>query len=174
MTFTPPFRKLALTAHITASVGWLGAVAAFVALAVMGLASMDSTSVRGAYLAMATVASYVIVPLCLAALATGLSLALGTKWGLFRHYWVMVKLAVTALSTLVLLLHMHPITALAEAAAEGPLEAGELQGFRVQLVANAAAALMALLLNLTLSVYKPRGLTPYGQRKRREELGAEV
>jgi hypothetical protein len=37
MAMTPRLRKFALTAHVTSSVGWLGAVAAFLALAVAGL-----------------------------------------------------------------------------------------------------------------------------------------
>ena len=49
------------------------------------------------------------------------------------------------------------------------LASGELAGLRIQLVANAAAALVALLVAATLSVYKPRGLTKYGLRKQRVE-----
>jgi len=72
MTMTHPIRKLALTAHITFSVGWLGAVAGFLALAVHGLTIQDAQLVRGFYLAMGVIGWYVIVPLCLASLATGL------------------------------------------------------------------------------------------------------
>jgi hypothetical protein len=81
----PPLRKLALTAHVTVSVGWLGAAAAFLALAIAALASGGVETVRGAYVAMEVVGWYVIVPLCLAALVTGLVVSLGTPWGLFRH-----------------------------------------------------------------------------------------
>lgn len=49
---TPRLRKFALTAHITSSIGWLGAIAAFLALAVAGLTSQDEQAVRAAYLAM--------------------------------------------------------------------------------------------------------------------------
>ena len=52
MTMTPRLRKFALTAHVTCSVGWLGAVAGFLALAVAGLTSQDAQMVRAAYLAM--------------------------------------------------------------------------------------------------------------------------
>jgi hypothetical protein len=37
MTMAPGLRKFVLTAHVTSSVGWLGAVAGFLALAVAGL-----------------------------------------------------------------------------------------------------------------------------------------
>ena len=69
---SPDVRKLALTAHITASVGWLGAVAAFLALAVVGVTSEDAQVVRSAYIAMGLTGSFVIVPLSFVSLLTGL------------------------------------------------------------------------------------------------------
>jgi len=52
MTMTPSVRKFSLTAHVASSVGWLGAVAGFLALAVAGLTSHDAQMVCAAYLAM--------------------------------------------------------------------------------------------------------------------------
>jgi hypothetical protein len=60
-TMTPSLRKLVLTAHITFSVGWIGAVAAFLALAIAGLTSHDVQMVRAASLAMELTARFVIV-----------------------------------------------------------------------------------------------------------------
>lgn len=68
MTMTPRLRKLALTAHITFSVGWLGAVAGFLALSIAGLTSHDAEVVRGAYLSMNLIGLYIIVPMSFAAL----------------------------------------------------------------------------------------------------------
>src|SRR6266851_4438743 len=96
---TPPLRKLSLTAHITFSVGWLGAVAGFLALSVAGLTSRDAEVVRGAYVAMDLTGRFVIVPMSLAALATGLVHALRTEWGVFRYYWVLLKLGMTMVAT---------------------------------------------------------------------------
>ncbi len=171
---TPRLRDLALTAHITSSVGWLGAVACFLALAVAGLTSRDPQMVRAAYLAMELTGWFVIVPLSLASPLTGLVQALGTPWGLFRHYWVLVKFLMTIPCTVVLLLHMYPTARLAAAPAETTLSA-DLGGLQVQLVADAGAALVVLLVATTLAVYKPRGLTPYGVRKQpdRGEPGSE-
>ncbi len=171
MTMTPSLRKFALTAHVTSSVGWLGAVAAFLALAVAGLTSPDAQRVRAAYLAMELTAWCVIVPLSLAAPLTGLVQSLGTTWGLFRHYWIVAKLVITIPATLILLLHMQPIGRLAGAAAATTLASADLRGLRIQLVANAAAALLVLLAATALSIYKPWGLTRYGRHKLREEQG---
>lgn len=167
----PRLRKLTLTAHITASLSWLGAVAAFLALAVTGLTSASPETVRGSYLAMAVVGWSVIVPLAVASLLTGVVQSLGTVWGLVRHYWVIAKLLITVLATLLLLVHMQPVGHLADAAARAALAGGELQGMRIQLIADAAAALLVLLAAAALSVFKPRGMTRYGRRRQREPNG---
>ena len=159
----PPVRKFALTAHVTASVGWLGSVAAFLVLAIAGLRSGDEDTVRASYLAMNLLGWYIIVPLCLASLATGLVQALGTPWGLLRHYWVVIKLLITVLSTIILLVHMRPITHMAEVAADSMLVSTDMRRLRVQLVVDAAAAVITLLVATTLSVYKPKGVTRFGR-----------
>src|SRR5262245_37648232 len=165
MIMTARLRQLALTAHVTSSVGWLGAVAGFLALAVAGLTTQDAARVRAAYLAMEVITWSVIVPFCLATLLTGLVSSLGTAWGLFRHYWVVAKLLLTLVATVIVLLHTQPIGRVAAAAAETTLGIADLRQVRIQLVADAGAALLVLLVNTALGVYKPRGMTRYGWRK---------
>jgi len=172
MTVTPGLRKFALTTHITSSVGWFGAVGAFLALAITGLNSQDTQIVRAAYLAMHLTTWFVIVPLNLAALVTGIFQSLTTTWGLFRHYWVVTKFLLTVLATIILLVHTQPIDRVAAAAAKTTLTTADLRQVRIQLVGDACAALFVLLVTTTLSVYKPWGLTSYGLRKR-NELTAE-
>jgi hypothetical protein len=166
MTMTPRLRKLALTAHVTSSVGWLGAVAGFLALAVAGLASQDAQTVRGVYLAMELTGWFVLVPLALASLLTGLLQSLGTTWGLFRHYWVLFKLLINVFATIVLLLYMQTLGSLADVAAATTSPGADLGVLRSPSPAlHAGAALLLLLVATTLAVYKPRGMTRYGQRK---------
>lgn len=163
----PPVRKLALTAHVTSSVGWLGAVVTFGALSVTVLVNDDEQVVRGAYLAMESTGWYVLVPLSLASLATGLVQSLGTPWGLFKHYWVLVKLLINVVATVVLLLYMQTLGHLA-GLARAPLPGGDLGGLRSPSpLVHAGAALVLLLVATVLSVYKPRGMTRYGQRRQR-------
>jgi hypothetical protein len=169
MTMTPGLRKLALTAHVTSSVGWLGAVAGFLALAVAGLASEDAQTVRAAYLAMEATGWFVLVPLSLASLLTGIVQSLGTTWGLFRHYWILAKLLINVFATIVLLLFMQTLSSLAGVAGETTLSSDDLDGLRdPSPVLHAGAALLLLLAATTLAVYKPRGMTRYGQRKQHE------
>lgn len=173
MKMTPGFRKIALTAHVTCSVGWLGAVASFLILSVAGLTSRDAEVVRGAYLAMNVIGQYIIVPLSFAALLTGLLQSLGTDWGLFRYYWVVAKLVLTLGATFLLLLHQF--TAVAGAARRvSAAPAGtvpEIGGLGGQLVFDAGLAVLVLIGITALSVFKPWGRTPYGQRQLQEERG---
>ena len=169
---TPGLRKFALTTHVTSSVGWIGAVGAFLALAVAGLGSQDAQIVRAAYLAMHLTTWFVIVPLSLAALLTGIVQSLGTSWGLFRHYWIVTKLLLTFLATIILLIHTQPIDRVAAVASQTTLGFGDLRQVRIQLVGDVCAALFVLLVTTTLSVYKPWGMTSYGLRKQNEETAA--
>jgi len=161
---TPRLRKLALIAHVVSSVGWLGAVGAFLALSIAGLISDGDQPVRAAYLAMDMIGWFVIVPSSFASLLTGLIQSSGTEWGLFRHYWVLIKLVLNVLASTVLLIHMQPIGHVASVAATTSLSSTDLHGLRIQLVADAAAALVVLLVATALSVVKPRGVTRYGRR----------
>lgn len=174
MTMTPRLSKFALTVHITSSVGWFGAVAGFLVLSIAGLASQNAEVVHGAYLSMNLIGLYIIVPLSLAALTTGLVQALGTEWGLLRHYWVLVKLMLTVGAATLLMLHQFKAVAAAarrvSEAAPGTMPQIGSRG--TQLVGDAGLALLALLVIATLSVFKPWGRTRYGMRKRQERRGA--
>jgi hypothetical protein len=169
MLMTPGLRKFALTAHVTSSVGLLGSIAAFLVLAIAGLTGQDAQIVRAAYLAMDLIAPFVIVPLAFASLLTGFIQSLGTAWGLFRHYWVLAKLLLTVFATSVLLAKMELISYAASLAAEPILSRADLRTAGVELALHAAGGLLVLLVPAVLSIYKPRGLTPYGRRRQREQ-----
>jgi hypothetical protein len=165
MIMGPRLRKFVLVAHVASSVGSLGAVAVFLVLAVVGLASRDGETVRAVYIANALIAWFVILPLIVASLLIGLVQSLGTPWGLIRHYWVLVKLALTVITVVVLLLQMGGIGKVAAVAAETSLLGADLVGLRNSLWVHAAGGLAVLLTTTVLSIYKPRGLTPYGWRR---------
>lgn len=170
MIMMPRVRKFALTAHVLSSVGWFGAVAVFFALAIIGLTSQDAQTARGAYLVMELAARFVLVPLAFASLLTGIVQALGTTWGLFRHYWILFKLLINVVATIVLLLYLQTLSYLADVAADPTLPSDDLSGLRNSSPAlHAALALLLLLVATVLAVYKPRGMTGYGRRTRHEQ-----
>lgn len=162
MTMLPRLSKLVLTSHITFSVGWLGSIAVFLALAIAGVISKDSQLARAAYVAMELSAWFVIVPLCFASLLTGLIQSLGTKWGLFKYYWIIVKLFLTIVATIFLLLHMQPISYLAGIAADTSFSNTQEFGLRIQIITQAGAGILVLLAATTISVYKPWGKIQLG------------
>ena len=169
MAMTPRGRKLALTVHVTSSVGWLGAVAAFLALAIAGLASDDGVTTRAVYIAMEATGWFVLVPLALASLLSGVVQSLGTKWGLFRHYWVVVKLVINVVASVILVMYMDTLSGLADRASAAAASGDHLRGpSSPSPVLHAGGALLLLLGAATLAVYKPKGLTRYGWRKQRE------
>ena len=168
MTMTSSLRKFALAAHIALAVGWIGAVAGYIALDVAAATSQDAQTLRAAYLAMELIAWYVIVPLALASLLTGLAMSLGTKWGLFRHYWVLISLLLTIIATVVLLVETQTISYFADIAADPTTSSDDLRALGSTLV-HSVGGTVVLLVILVLNVYKPRGMTRYGWRKQQEE-----
>ena len=162
MALAPALRRFTFTTHVTSSVGWIGAVLVFLALAVIGLTSQDERTVRGAYLVMAPAAWFVLVPLAHASLLSGIALSLGTPWGLFRHYWVVVKLGITLFSTVILMVYMGTFRQMAGVAADPVVELGLVRNPSPMI--HAILALILLLMATVLGVYKPFGATPYGSR----------
>lgn len=124
---------------------------------------------RAAYLGMEPTTWFVIIPLASLSLLSGIVSSLGTRWGLFRYYWVLMKLLITMLATIVLLIHTQPIDLLAEVAAKPTAWGADLHNSQLNMVVAAGAALVVLLVLTALSVYKPPGMTAFGWRKLREQ-----
>jgi hypothetical protein len=160
-------RRFTFTTHITSSVGWMGAVVAFLAVAIIGLTSPDERTVRGAYLVMAPAAWFVLVPLAHTSLLSGIALSLGTAWGLFRHYWVVLKLLITVFATVILVIYMGTFREMAGIAADPVMDIDRVRD--ASPTVHAILALILLLMATVLGVYKPLGVTPYG-RRRQDEL----
>ena len=163
---TPRLRRFALTAHVTFSVGWLGTAASFLALAIAALTSGDMETIRGSYLAMELTGWYVVVPFCLASLITGLVLSFGTPWGLFRHYWVLLKFLITIISVLILFGFTQTLGSLGDLAANATLSMDQLRNLSQSPALHSGGGLLVLLVATILAVYKPWGLTRYGRLKR--------
>jgi hypothetical protein len=168
MTMGPGPRKFTLAVHLTVSVGWIGAVAAYMSLDVAAATGQDAQRLRTAYLAMEQIARNVIVPLAFASLVTGIVVSLGTKWGLFRHYWVLISLLLTLFATVVLLRETGVISAYAEVAANPAASGSELQALPSTLL-HSIGGTVVLLVILVLNVYKPRGMTGYGRRREEQQ-----
>ena len=168
MRMSPSLRKLTLSTHVVASVGWIGALAVFLAHAIASVASGDVLLVRAACIAMGVSAWFVIFPLSVVSLTTGIVQALGTAWGLIRHYWVLFKLLLTVVATAVLLLKLAPIRYLEDAAKQlTALDPSTLE-VRISLLLHAVGGLVFLLVAMVLAIYKPAGVTGFGKLARQD------
>ena len=167
MIFRPKIRKLVLAVHLTFSVGWIGTVIAYLAFGIAAVTNPgDVRLVRSAWTGMDLIGWWVIVPLASGSLVTGLVLALGTKWGLFRYYWVAISFALTVFGTLVLIFHMPTVSSTAASAQR--LEGKALETLGGDLF-HPAVGLVVLLVVQVLNIFKPPGLTRYGWRRQQAE-----
>lgn len=166
MIMKPGLRKLVLSVHLTCSIGWIGTVVAYLALGITAANDSEEATIRGAWMAMELIGWYVIVPLAVASFLTGLVMALGTKWGLFRHYWVSISFFLTLFATVVLILHMPTVSSTADVARTADVKVLESLGGDLH---HPAIGLVILLVVQVLNLYKPQGLTRYGLRKQQEQ-----
>ena len=168
MLLPPRARRLLLTVHLALAVGWVGAVLAYLPLDLTVATSADPASVRSAFAGMDLIARTVLAPLAIASFVTGVLLGLGSPWGLFRHYWVLISLLLTGLATVVLLVETQTIRAAARLATDPATPDGAVLALNSTLP-HSVGGLAVLLVVLVLNMYKPRGLTRYGWRKQQEE-----
>lgn len=175
MTVPARMRKAGLTLHVASSVGWLGAVLVYLGLGVAAVTSDDTALVSAVYLAMNWAGWNVLVPLAVATLLTGLTQSFISSWGLWRHYWVIIKLALTAVATAVLLLYTQTLATFAEVAGRDFLSAADLSLLRSpSVVVHSTGALVILAVTTVLAIYKPAGLTRRGQRQRHQVQRARL
>jgi hypothetical protein len=158
-------RKLLLTLHTTVTGAWIGSVAAYLALVIAAMASDSNRGLASTWSTLKFLGWYVIVPAAAASLLSGLTIALTTPWGLFKHRWVVASLALTTIAFLVLLGHMPTVNQFASQAATAEMGSGQAlrQGLKGELL-HAGVGLLILLTVQALNVYKPVGLTSFGQR----------
>lgn len=159
----PPVRRLVLVLHVAVSVGAIGIYLGLLSLAVAGLTTQDRATLQAAYVSMGIVAEFLIIPVSLAIVVTGLVLGLGTKWGLLRHYWVLTKLLLTlGLAAASIFGLRARIADAIGSAADGALDAIRLQGTVLVVLLLVALAIYAT--TTVLSIYKPWGKTRRGRR----------
>lgn len=157
-------RKLILSVHLAASIGWMGAAAAYVPFDLTVATSRNPEQVKASYLAMGVIAETVIVPLALGSVASGVIISMATRWGLVRHYWVVLSLLLTTFAAVVLLIEVDTVRHLAEVSRDPGISDEDLLDLGSTLL-HSIGGLTVLVVVMILNVYKPRGMTRYGWRK---------
>jgi ferredoxin-NADP reductase len=162
---SPRVRKALLATHVTSAVGWMGVITVMATMAVAAAGADDLDYLRSAYTMMLLVDETFLGPAHQLALLSGVALAAGTPWGLWRRRWVASKFVLMLGIMLVgsailqdLALRAHELTMAGRSVAEIRAEAGLLLALLTPL--GPITGLVATL----LSVYKPGGPTRYGRR----------
>jgi uncharacterized membrane protein len=161
--FSPRTRKLLLLFHIISSMTWLGVDVGLLALSLTGYLSDDPVTVRAVYLSMNVLAFTVVIPVSLLALVTGVVLGLGTKWGLVRYHWVLVKLVITLITVGLTLFLLRP--GLQQAAADIRVSPVLPDG-GTGLLFPPIVSLTCYVFMTVISIYKPWGRTRRSAGKR--------
>jgi hypothetical protein len=158
----PRTRKIALTAHVATSVGWLGAAYTMVMLTVCGLVSNDTALRLACYEITHLFDEVVMIPLGFSMLASGLIVSLGTKWGLVKYRWVLTKFVLSiALLIVIPILSVPRLEPLMYQLRNGLPVATGLAAAQVAIAVGAVVLLSAV---TTISVFKPWGRTRWGRR----------
>lgn len=154
-----PARRALLVLHVAVSVSWLGVTLGLLALGITGWTTNSAEMAAVAYRAMKVFGDWLVLPLALSALVTGLLLSLGTPWGLARHRWVYLKFWLTLVALLLSVFSLRPgIDHLAAEATTGTPAPD------IGLVVAPAVASALYFFLTAISVLKPWGLTHRGRR----------
>jgi hypothetical protein len=161
---SPGWRKTILVLHIAGGVGWMGLDVALVILAATGLSTDNGRIAASCYTAIGLIVPPAVPTLSLVMLTSGLMLGLGTKWGLLRYWWVLVKLGLGVVLTALVFVALLPVAA----ALPGiPASAGDGSGAAVrealgpaavQLMFPPVVSFLGLGFALVVSVLKPWGM----------------
>ncbi|MFF9568551.1 DUF2269 domain-containing protein [Streptomyces sp. NPDC014685] len=149
-------RRGLLVAHVSISVSWLGLTVGLLTLGITAFLTEEPATARAATFAMKVFGDWLVVPVALLSLISGLVLALGTPWGLARHRWVWTKFWLTLITTALSVFSLRP--GIDEAAARGTVD--------IDLVVAPSVATATYLFITALSVLKPWGPTRRGRRQR--------
>ncbi len=162
-----PARRALLVLHVAVSVGWLGLAVGLLALSITGYTTGSPETAGVAYRAMKIFGDWLVLPVALASLVSGLVLSLRTSWGLTRYHWVHAKFWLTLVTVLLSVFSLRPgINRLAAEAAAGTLRPD------LGLLVAPAVATATYLFSTAISVLKPWGPTKRGSRLREAQSAA--
>lgn len=150
MSQSPWWRRPLLIVHVVSAVSLIGTDLVLVALGISGVNGADPRTV---YPAAYLLEVWVIAPLAVVALGTGLLQVALSGWSKVRYWWVAIKLTTTALFTVLIVVVLIPrLATTADAALAGePFTRAE----RLPLALVPLVAVGVLVLNVALGIYQP-------------------
>lgn len=152
-------RKAVLVAHIASAGAWIGIDVVMGVFVFTALLTENLQTRALCYQALELFAVWPMITTGLVCLASGALLGLGTKYGLFRFWWVTVKFFLNLLLTSLAVLSLRPgVAVLADAGRK--VAAGEPDPVGLNdLIYPPIVSPTLLLFAVILSLYKPWGRT---------------
>jgi len=157
---------------VLVGVGWFGIVVAKLVLEIVAASSRDQEIARAGFLFLQALDRAAFPPAALATLITGVVLSVGTAWGLFRHWWIVVKLVLTIGVVVTGVALVGAWTQQALAAAGPAAQVGDASRW---LIGAAVTHVLMLGAATVISIYKPWGrIRPEPRRTRRRTAPAST
>lgn len=150
-------RRVLLVAHIASAGTWIGIDVVVAVLVLTGRFSGDDQLRSLAYRALAAFVVWPTLVSGLLCLATGVILALGTKWGLLRYWWVAAKLALNVVLCTLIIVALQPAMPEVDAYGRELLTGMPDPARMTDMFYPPAVSLTALTLATILAVFKPWG-----------------
>lgn len=173
MTLSRRTRRTLVLLHVLASMSWIGVDLVIGVLSFTGLTTDDPRTMATAYGGLALFAVPLLLVLGLLTLATGALLGLGTRFGLLRYWWVVVKLVISVVLTVLVLVALRPTldVAAVETATVDPTLADRLTDVRFNMIFPPLVSTTALVVAAWLGVFKPSGPTRRDRGSRTTRAG---
>lgn len=154
-------RNALLGLHVLFASTWIGGVAALLLVSLVGRAPRGGDALALAREAMQWIDWVIIIPSCLGSLGTGFLFSWLTSWGFFRHWWLVIKWALTTAMILFGIFFLGPwVDGTAKMAAERGLVAlGDpaYTATALRVLGFSVVQMALLVLMLFLSTLKPLG-----------------
>jgi hypothetical protein len=156
-----------LVLHVVMGIGWMGVDIALFVLLMTARTTDDARLVVSGFNAIRLIVPVAVPPLSLGILATGLTLGLGTRWGLVRYWWVLVKLVLAVVMTVLVYVSLVPgvtsMAVLATTTSSADAVRASLGPLPTVLLFPPIVSFLMLGTATILSIFKPWRRTPWSR-----------
>jgi hypothetical protein len=170
----PAARKAVLVLHIVAGIGWMGVDIALLVLLISARTTNDAALVVSGFNAIGMIVPMAVPPLSLGILVTGIILGLGTRWGLVRYWWVLVKLLLSLIMTVLVFVSLVPavssMTILSATTVSADAVRASLGTLPTMLLFPPIVSFLMLGVAAILSIFKPWQRTPWSSESDSEPM----
>jgi hypothetical protein len=164
---SPSLRKAVLVLHIVSAISWMGVDIALFVLLMSARTTDDPALVVSGFTAIRMIVPVAVPPLSLSILATGLILGLGSRWGLVRYWWVLIKLLLSLVMVVLVFVSLVPgvnsIAASATATMSADAVRTSLGELPTMLLFPPIVSFLMLGTATILSIFKPWHRTPWSR-----------